>query len=81
MSYGANGNTYYVGGNPISVDEKFILSTIMALIMVLKENLPQLSEQEVDLFDLVEFLASRIYETITENEPADAGEATSEPQV
>lgn len=78
MKYGETGKTYYIGGNPIAIDDKFLMSTIMALIMVLKENLPQLSEQEVDLFDLVEFLASRIYETITENEPAVAGDSTPE---
>jgi hypothetical protein len=76
MSYGTNGKTYYVGGNPIAMDDKFMLSTIMALVMVLKDNLPELSNQEVDLFDLVEFLASRIYETITEDEPQIAGTPT-----
>jgi hypothetical protein len=81
MSYGETGKKYFIGGNPIAIDDKFLMSTIMALVMVLKENLPELSQQEVDLFDLVEFLASRIYETITENEPDNAGETTSEPQV
>ena len=79
MSYGANGNTYYVGGNPIQVDDKFFLSTIMALTMILTENLPEFKDNQTDLFDMVEYLASRIYEAITENEPDNAGNPTDEP--
>lgn len=79
MSYGATGKTYYVGGNPIQVDDKFLLSTIMALTMILTENLPEFKDNQTDLFDMVEFLASRIYEAITENEPSDAGNTTGEP--
>ena len=59
--YGENGKQYLIGGETISVDEKFMIATLMAVIYVLGEiaDGPQIDE-------LVEGVARAIYNEIQE---------------
>lgn len=59
--YGENGKQYLIGGEVISVDEKFMIATLMAVIFVLGEisDGPQID-------NLVEGVARAIYNEIQE---------------
>ena len=63
--YGEVGKQYIVGGELISVDEKFMIATLMAVIYVLGElaDGPQID-------NLVEGVARAIYNEIQEVEPS-----------
>jgi hypothetical protein len=55
--YGQNGKPYTVGNTEIKVDDDFILATILAIVGVLTQHIPQFDEQ-------TSTVAARIYEEI-----------------
>jgi hypothetical protein len=81
MKYGENGESFILDGKEVKVDIAFLLSTVMAMMLVMRERMPVRDEEEpMEIFDVVEYLASRIYETITQNESENSGESTGTAQ-
>jgi hypothetical protein len=74
--YGKNGTPYNLEGTEFQVDQKFIVSTLMAIIVALREinqeNYPSLDAA-------IENMAESIYEQIKEVEPSDTERTTDAP--
>lgn len=74
--YGKNGTTYNLEGTEFQVDEKFIIATLMAIIVSIqeinKENYPSIDAA-------IERMAEGIYEQIKEVEPRDTERTTETP--
>lgn len=70
--YGETGTRYEIGGGEIFVDEKFIISTLMALIYVISESDKTEAEK-------VEYLAGKLYDEIKEVESDDTERTTDTP--
>lgn len=65
--YGKTGKPYTLDGAEFSVDEKFIISTLMAIVVALREIA---GEQFPSIDSAVENLAEKIYDQIKEVEPS-----------
>jgi len=70
--YGETGTKYEIGGGEIFVDEKFVISTLMALIYVVSESDKEQAEK-------VEYLAGKIYDEIKKVESDDTERTTDTP--
>lgn len=76
--YGKIGTHYELEGNDIFVDEKFVISTLMAIIFALRE----IHEKDMPNIDgAIEQLAGNIYDELKLADPfgtiKDAGEGTN----
>jgi len=60
--YGEQGTEYDIGGTVLKVDEEFILATILAMVALLKDVLPNFDET-------TSAVASRIYDEIKQTKP------------
>ena len=82
MSYGETGKRYKIGENEIQIDDKFIVATLMSMAVFMNDalrNVIQLPEG-VTIENIIEGMASAIYDSITENESKNAGKPTSTPE-
>jgi hypothetical protein len=70
--YGEIGTKYEIGGGEIFVDEKFIISTLMALIYVV-------SQSDKDQAEKIEYLAGKLYDEIKEVKSDDTERTTDTP--
>ena len=70
--YGETGTRYEIGEGEIFVDEKFIISTLMALIYVISESNKTEAEK-------IEYLAGKLYDEIKEVEFDDTERTTDTP--
>ena len=70
--YGETGTRYEIGEGEIFVDEKFIISTLMALIYVISESDKTEAEK-------IEYLAGKLYDEIKEVESDDTERTTDTP--
>lgn len=73
--YGKQGKEYILGGHSISVNQEFLLATIMAVVVAVKE----LSHQE-QFDNIVEGIAEQIYDQLTKAEHGTTEERTDEPR-
>lgn len=74
--YGKNGTPYQLEGTEFQVDEKFIIATLMAIIVSIRE----LCKDEYPSIDsAIEHMAESIYEQIKEVEPSDTERTTDAP--
>jgi hypothetical protein len=73
--YGKMGKPYLIEGTEFNVDEKFLLSTIMAVIVAIRETNPDYPNIDT----AIEKLAESIYEQIKEVESDDTERTTDEP--
>jgi len=73
--YGKTGKAYSIDGTEFSVDEKFILSTLMAIIVAIRETNPDYPSIDTS----IEKLAESIYDQIKEVEPDDIERTTDIP--
>lgn len=73
--YGKVGKAYSIDGTEFSVDDKFVLSTLMAIIVSIRELNPEYPSVDA----AIEKLAESIYEQIKEVEPSDTERTTDEP--
>jgi|LakMenEpi03Aug12_release.lakeMendotaPanAssembly.Ray.scaffolds.fasta_scaffold3016269_1 hypothetical protein len=71
--YGQQGTKYILGGESIFVNQEFLLATLMATIIVLKEIS---GDENTDI--IIERVAEKIYEQITETEHGTTEERTGE---
>jgi hypothetical protein len=71
--YGKRGTEYVLGGESIYVDQEFLVATLMATIIVLKE----ISGNE-DTDVVIEKLAEQIYDQILNNKSGNTEDRTSE---
>ena len=58
--YGENGTEYDIGGTVLKVDDEFILATILAIVALMKDVIP-------DFDETASAVASRIYDEIKKN--------------
>jgi hypothetical protein len=70
--YGETGTRYEIGGGEIFVDEKFIISTLMALIYAISQSDKEQAEK-------IEYLAGKLYDEIKEVEFDDTERTTDTP--
>jgi len=70
--YGETGTRYEIGEGEIFVDEKFIISTLMALIYVISETDKTEAEK-------IEYLAGKLYDEIKEVESDNTERTTDTP--
>ena len=70
--YGETGTKYEIGGGEIFVDEKFIISTLMALIYAISQSDKEQAEK-------IEYLAGKLYDEIKEVEFDDTERTTDTP--
>ncbi|CAB4139888.1 hypothetical protein UFOVP355_43 [uncultured Caudovirales phage] len=73
--YGKIGKAYDINGTEFNVDDKFVLSTLMAIIVSIREMNPDYPSVD----SAIEKLAESIYEQIKEVEPSDTERTTDEP--
>lgn len=73
--YGKTGKAYNIDGTEFSVDDKFVLSTLMAIIVAIRETNPDYPSIDT----AIEKLAEGIYEQIKEVEPSDTERTTDTP--
>lgn len=73
--YGKTGKAYIIDGTEFSVDDKFVLSTLMAIIVSIREMHPDYPSVDA----AIEKLAESIYEQIKEVESSDTERTTDEP--
>lgn len=75
MTYGTNGTQYELDGNTFGVDEKFVVSTLMAIVYAMKE----IHEKELPNLDgAIEKLAGQIYEELKLADTTGTTETTGE---
>jgi hypothetical protein len=74
MSYGKTGKLYSIEGTEFNVDDKFVISTLMAIIYALKE----MNKEYPSIDAAIENLAGEIYEQIKEVESSGV-ERTTDP--
>lgn len=73
--YGETGTHYQIEDNEFFVDEKFIVSTLMAIVFALRE----IHEKEMPNLDgAIEQLAGNIYETLKLADPFGTTQVTGE---
>ena len=79
MSYGTTGKRYKIGDNEIFIDDKFIVATLMSITVFMQDALRSVIQlpEGVGIDNIIEGMASAIYDSITENESENAGEPTS----
>jgi len=70
--YGETGTKYEIGGGEIFVDEKFIISTLMALIYAISQSDKAEAEK-------IEYLAGKLYDEIKEVKSDDTERTTDTP--
>jgi hypothetical protein len=73
--YGKTGKPYIIEETEFNVDEKFILSTLMAVIVAIRETNPDYPSIDT----AIEKLAESIYEQIKEVKSDDIERTTNEP--
>jgi hypothetical protein len=73
--YGKKGTPYILEGVEFNVDQKFIVATLMAIIVSIREMNPDYPSVD----SAIEKLAESIYEQIKEVEPSDVERTTDEP--
>ena len=73
MPYGQNGTPYKIGPTSVKIDEKFIISSLVAIIAFLGDAI--ILPDGIEVSDIIEGMASAIYDNIT-NESENAGEPT-----
>lgn len=74
--YGKKGTPYILEGVEFNVDQKFIIATLMAIIVSIRET----NQDEYPAIDsAIEHLAESIYEQIKEVEPSDIERTTDTP--
>lgn len=71
--YGKRGKEYNFSGESIHIDQEFLVATLMATIIVLKEIS---GNEETDV--VIEKLAEQIYEQILNGESGNTEDRTSE---
>jgi len=74
MPYGETGKPYSIEGTEFNVDDKFVISTLLAIIYALKE----MNKQYPSIDAAIENLAGEIYEQIKEVESSGV-ERTTDP--
>lgn len=70
--YGETGTKYEIGEGEIFVDEKFIISTLMALIFAISQSDKEQAEK-------IEYLAGKLYDEIKEVESDNTERTTDTP--
>jgi len=70
--YGETGTKYEIGEGEIFVDEKFIISTLMALIF-------SISQSDKEQAEKIEYLAGKLYDEIKEVESDNTERTTDTP--
>jgi hypothetical protein len=70
--YGETGTRYEIGEGEIFVDEKFIISTLMALIFAISQSDKEQAEK-------IEYLAGKLYDEIKEVESDNTERTTDTP--
>jgi hypothetical protein len=70
--YGETGTRYKIGEGEIFVDEKFIISTLMALIFAISQSDKEQAEK-------IEYLAGKLYDEIKEVESDNTERTTDTP--
>ena len=70
--YGETGTRYEIGEGEIFVDEKFIISTLMALIF-------SISQSDKEQAEKIEYLAGKLYDEIKEVESDNTERTTDTP--
>jgi hypothetical protein len=73
--YGKNGTAYDLNGTEFQVDQKFIVATLMAIIVSIREMNPDYPSVDT----AIEKLAESIYEQIKEVESSDTERTTDTP--
>lgn len=73
--YGKIGKPYLIEGTEFNVDEKFLLATLMSVIVAIREINPEYPNIDT----AIEKLAESIYEQIKEVESDDTERTTDEP--
>ena len=73
--YGKIGKPYIIEGTEFNVDEKFLLATLMSVIVAIRETNPDYPNIDT----AIEKLAESIYEQIKEVESDDTERTTDEP--
>jgi len=73
--YGKNGTAYNLDGTEFKVDQKFIVATLMAIIVSIREMNPDYPSVDA----AIEKLAESIYEQIKEVESDDTERTTDTP--
>jgi hypothetical protein len=73
--YGKMGKPYIIEGTEFNVDEKFLLATLMSVIVAIRETNPDYPNIDTT----IEKLAESIYEQIKEVESDDTERTTDEP--
>jgi hypothetical protein len=74
--YGKIGTAYSIEGTEFNVDEKFIIATLMAIIVSIRET----NQEKYPAIDsAIEHLAESIYEQIKEVESDDTERTTDSP--
>lgn len=73
--YGKMGKPYIIEGTEFNVDEKFLLATLMSVIVAIRETNPDYPNIDT----AIEKLAESIYEQIKEVESDDTERTTDEP--
>ena len=74
--YGKKGTPYILEGTEFIVDQKFIIATLMAIIVSIRET----NQEEYPAIDsAIEHLAESIYEQIKEVKSDDIERTTNEP--
>jgi hypothetical protein len=73
--YGKMGKPYIIEGTEFNVDEKFLLATLMSVIVAIRETTPDYPNIDT----AIEKLAESIYEQIKEVESDDTERTTDEP--
>lgn len=71
MSYGKEGSRYTLNGQDLFINEKFLMATTFAVVVLLNEIIGE------ETGNTIESLASALYEQIKENQPAGNGESTA----
>ena len=70
--YGETGTRYEIGGGEIFVDEKFIISTLMALIYAISQSDKEQAEK-------IEYVAGKLYDEIKKVVSDDTERTTDTP--
>ena len=83
MSYGTTGKHYKIGDTEIFIDDKFIVATLMSITVFMQDALRSVIQppEGVGIDNIIEGMASAIYDSITENEPKNLGESISVTEV
>lgn len=68
--YGKEGTSYLIGNDKIQIDTKFLIATIMGIIVVIRDVVAKdyKAENGLKIDELIEGIAQQLYDKITTND-------------